>query len=87
METSKAGIFSKDGSVTGWPVNGLMFTGKVMGGSGVSVGIGVEGRRIGVGVGGDVVMLGLQADTRIKKSRAILFITNYSPHNQSDCEG
>ena len=75
MEISKAGTFSKDGSVTGCPVNGLISAGNVMGGSGVSVGMDVDGKEVGVKVDDGVVMLGLQADTRIKKSRAILFIT------------
>ena len=75
MEISKAGTFSKDGSVTGWPVNGLISAGNVMGGSGVRVGMDVDGKEVGVKVDDGVVMLGLQADTRIKKIRAILFIT------------
>ena len=73
MEISKAGTFNKDGSATGWPVNGLMLAGNVIGGSGVDVG--VEGMSVGAGVKVDVAMLGLQADKRIKKSRANLFIT------------
>ena len=73
MEISKAGTFNKDGSATGWPVNGLMLVGKLIGGSGVDVCVG--GVEVGTGVEVDVAMLELQADKRISKSKANFFMT------------
>ena len=73
IEISKAGTFNKAGSTTGWPVNGLMLAGKVIGGSGVDVCVG--GVEVGMGVEVDVAMLELQADKRISKSKANFFMT------------
>ena len=70
IEISIAGTFNKDGSLTGWPVSGLMFAGNVIGGSGVEVG--VDGKVVGVRVG--VGVLELHADKSISKSKANFFM-------------